>query len=85
MGIADIAILGSLALIAGLPVIPWLIAKLRGVLPAGVSTPAVRSNQQWVQTLMSLQEELEQHPDQQPAVDLCRQLIWLLVGGAPDK
>lgn len=85
MSVIDIAVLGSLALIAGMPVLPWLVARLRGALPVVASSPSGRSSQQWVQTLMSLQAELEQNPDQQPAVALCRQLIWLLVGGAPDK
>lgn len=92
MNFADVAVLGSLALIAGLPVIPWALARLRGVLrPAGLPAPSPSRpespspRQQWVQTLLALQAELEADPSQQAAVSLCRQLVWLLIGGAPGK
>ena len=62
-------------------------SKLRGT-----GTPTVHASEedaaanwrnQWVQTLMELQADLESRGKQQAPLKLCKQLIWEIIGGGP--
>lgn len=83
MSRSDIAVLAVLALIAGWPLVRMVWAKVGLKLPSAAQPEPW--NQGWVRTLITLQSELEKRPDQAESVKLCRQLIWLLVGGEPIK
>jgi hypothetical protein len=52
--------------------------------PKVVSLPADNWRTDWVQTLMSLQIDLELEGEEQ-CVPLVRELIWRLLGGEPNE
>lgn len=88
MSPADIAVIAVIAVVAAWPWIASAAVAGWGLVrrPAPVAPIKAAGGEgwqaAWVQTLMSLQDELQAKggkPD--AAVKLCRELIWLLIGG----
>jgi len=82
---ADFLILAVLLAVAGFPVVVKLArtawAKYHGAAAVAGESGGSGWRNQWVQTLMDLQTQLESRSDQQASLKLCRQLIWELLGG----
>lgn len=86
MNSTDYAVIAVLFLIAAFPLLPALVKGVSQLTkPASQTSPTKQWQHQWVQTLISLQQELETRPDQPEAVKLCRQLIWQILGGGPTQ
>lgn len=87
----DLAVLAVIALVALAPTVISVGRKLvAGGIPIQLpgSAPAAGGDawkKLWVQKLMELQSDLEAKPEQKPALTLCRQLIWEILGGGPTK
>ena len=86
MSPSDIAVIVTLALIAGYPALGYIakLPKLRAPTASPQQPSKAEWRQRWVQTLISLQTELEDSAETSQA-DLCRQLIWEILGGDPDE
>lgn len=89
LNVLDYVVIGCIAAVAAAPLLLKAARAAAGGirlrLPdfSGVATETSGSREQWVNTLMRLQSELEANPGQAPALKLCRQLIWELLGGGP--
>jgi hypothetical protein len=88
MSPADIAVIAVIAVVAAWPWIAsaaaagWTLARRRPAPAAPIKASGEGWQADWVQTLMALQDEIQAKggkPD--AAVKLCRELIWLLIGG----
>ena len=69
----------ALLTVASTSAIPYLYAMVRNRL-VPPAPPADHWKQKWATTLIDLQTELESRKVE-PAVKLCRELIWLICGG----
>lgn len=82
----DFIVIGCIAVVAAAPLLLKVARAAAGGLkwptPPGLQKPA-RWRERWVQSLMQLQSDLESKPEQAPALNLCRNLIWELLGGGP--
>lgn len=83
----DLAMIAAIALVGAYPLLGY-VAKLPK-LAIGRPSPALESTkaewrQEWVKTLITLQTELEEMGESNQA-DLCRQLVWEILGGDPDE
>lgn len=81
----DLLVLGVIAMIALSPLFGRAIAAIRAAArrpgPAPIKAPAEGWRAGWVQTLMELQNVLEQDGKNAAAVKMNRELIWLILGG----
>lgn len=79
LSLTDLAVYSVLAAIAGLPLLRPLLASLKlPTLPW--KSVGDRWQSQSVETLIALQTDLEARK-MTPAVRLCRELIWEVIGG----
>lgn len=83
------------AVIAAAGIAYWLYhnwAKVRGVAAVAndgvvpVTPPASDANwrQEWIATLLTLADEMEGRDDEHGCVPLVRELVWRMMGGAPN-
>lgn len=85
MSLVDLAVIATIAIIAGYPAIGAVLSAVRGLRVPSASVPSKAEwRQQWVKTLISLQTELEDASEDSQA-ELCRQLIWEILGGDPEE
>ena len=84
MSLADLAVIATIAIIAGYPAIGAALSYIRGLQAASLQPSKAEWRQQWVKTLISLQTELEDASEDSQA-ELCRQLIWEILGGDADE
>lgn len=84
MSLTDIAVIVTIAAVAAYPAIAKILSQVIGNRPSEPrqSTKA-EWRQGWVHTLITLQTELEDAGEDGQS-DLCRQLIWELLGGDSD-
>jgi hypothetical protein len=75
----DTWVYAALLMVASTSAIPYLYAMVRNRL-VPPTPPADLWRQKWTATLIDLQTELEARKVE-PAVKLCRELIWLICGG----
>lgn len=77
----DVAVYSLLAAFAVYPAFLPLLKKIQGLrLPGVAGNAPERWQADSVSTLISLQSDLESRK-MQPAVKLCRELIWEILGG----
>ena len=85
MSLVDLAVIATIAIIAGYPAIGAAVSAIRGLrTPSVLESSKAEWRQQWVKTLISLQTELEEASEDSQA-ELCRQLIWEILGGDPEE
>lgn len=81
MSTLDLCVLAGLGLLAAWPWLQSLPKGLLAIVPvSGKQANEEAWRQKWVATLIDLQTDLEER-SQTEQVDLCRNLIWQLLGG----
>ena len=80
---ADIAVVATIGIVLGYPYLTGLVKSIPSLpkpVPTVSSEPEDVWRQRWVATLIDLQTDLEQR-SQDEHVELCRNMIWQLLGG----
>lgn len=74
-----------LAILVGPLVWKWAAAAIKPLAKGPTKPSGVQWQQLWVERLIELQGDLEGRQGADNAVRLCRQLIWELLGGGPQR
>lgn len=84
MNTFDLLVYSALALVAAYPFVSSGVAKLAGGIKLSPAAPTPNARDKWAHKwtgeLLTLVDELTAHGDAE-AAKLCRQLIWLIIGG----